>query len=316
MRKELCQTVSLFFLIFVVAASELVAQSPQPVAVITELKLNRGDIQIRLPGKKGPERPAVLQSLYPGTQIQASKDASAVIFFTDGTGTVTVQEKNSPFEIKPPDAKRAAAPSGVAQVASFLLGKKKPPSYVALAVRGGKQPPTLLSPRNTKLLTDSPTLQWMGMERQTGTVRVYGPGGVLWTAENIALTQIKYPASAPHLTPGLEYSWVIEKKGFPAQKAKFKILTPEESKPIQQQVALLKEAPGITNTTSAILKGSLLISHELFYEARETLTETVKADPDEPTIHFLIGEIYEKTGLKNLASEEYSEAEFLLRKRP
>lgn len=72
----------------------------------------------------------------------------------------------------------------------------------------------------------------------------------------------------------------------------------------------------MSKTTSAILKGSFLISRELFYDAREILLEAAKADPDEPTLHFLLGEVYEKTGLKSLAQEEYGEAQLLSTKRP
>jgi hypothetical protein len=290
------------------------AQSPEAVAVITELKLNRGDIQIRMPGK-GAERPAVLQSVYPGAVIQAYKDASVVILFTEGIKTVTVDEKNSPFEIKTAQAKEGQAAARVKEVASLLMGKKKPPAYVPLAVRGGKHPPVLVSPRNTKLITDSPTLQWMGMERQPGTVKLYGPEGLLWSAENIALTQIKYPSSAPRLKAGVEYSWIIEKKGFPPEKAPFKLLTPEEAQTVKEKMASLNASGGLSKTTLAILKASLFVSQELFHDAREILMEAVNADPDEPTLHFLLGEVYEKTGLKNLAMDEYSESEFLLKKR-
>ena len=256
----------------------------------------------------------MLQSLYVGTQVQASKDAAVVVLFTDGARTVTINEKNSPFEIKPGDAKGGQG-SGVRDAASALLGKKKAPSYVALAVRGGKRPPVLVAPRNTKLLTDSPTLQWMGMERQPGTVRLFGPQGAIWSAENISLTQIKYPASAPQLKPGVEYAWVIEKKGFPVDKVPFKILPPADAKAVQDKLASLQNAPDVPKTTQAILKAGLLVANELYYDARDVLTEAVNSDPDEPTLHFLLGEIYEKTGLKNLASEEYSESEFLLKKK-
>jgi hypothetical protein len=291
------------------------AAAQDAVAVITEVKLNRGDLQIQLPGKKTWEKPGMLQSLYVGTQIQASKDAAAVVLFTDGGKTVTINEKNSPFEIKAGDAKGGLG-SGVKDAASALLGKKKAPSYVALAVRGGKRPPVLVSPRNTKVLTDSPTLQWMGMERQPGTVRVFGPQGVVWSAENISLTQLKYPASAPRLKPGVEYAWVIEKKGFPVDKVPFKILPADDAKAVQQKLAALQDAAGLPKTTQAILKAGLLSSNELYYDAREVLTDAVNEDPDEPTLHFLLAEVYEKTGLKDLASEEYSESEFLLKKKP
>lgn len=303
-------------LLMVIAPAVLWAQSQEAVAVITELKLNRGDIQIRAAGNKTPERAAVLQSLYAGAQIQVSKDASVVILFTDGMRTVRVDEKNSPFEIKAPQGKESQASGRVKEVASLLLGKKKPPTYVPLAVRGATQPPTLLSPRNTKLMSDSPTLQWMGMDRQPGTVKVYGPEGLVWSAENIALTQIRYPSAAPRLKPGVEYSWVIEKKGFPPEKAPFKLLTAQEAQAVQQRMTSLNRAEGVSKTTLSILRASLLVSQELFHEAREILTEAANADPDEPTLHFLLGEVYEKIGLKNLALDEYSEAEFLAKKRP
>jgi len=283
------------------------------IGVITEIKLNRGDVQIRLPGKNW-QKPALLQSLYAGTQIQASKDARAVVLYTEGMKTVTVDERNSPFEIKAADAKSAAG-GAMKEIANSLMGKKKPPSYVPLAVRGGKRPPVLLSPRNTKLMSDSPTLQWMGMERQPGNVRIYGPEGVLWSAENISLTQIKYPASAPRLKPGVEYAWAIEKKGTPAEKVRFQLVPPAEAKAVEGELASVQNSPGVPRTTAAILKAGLLTSRELYYDAREVLAEAVKADPDEPTLHFLLAEVYEKTGLKDLAAEEYSESDFLLKQR-
>lgn len=313
MRGYWIRTAFLTALLMAPMPAALWAQSQEAVAVITELKLNRGDVQIRVPGKKAPEKAAPLQSLYAGTQIAVSKDAVVVILFTEGMKAVTVDEKNSPFEIKSPEAKTGPSGAGMKQVASLLLGKKKPPTYIPLAVRGGKNPPTLISPRETKIMTEEPTFKWMGMNMQAGTLQLFGPEGTLWTAENIALTQIKYPSTAPRLKPGVEYSWMIEKKGFPVDKARFKILSPEEAKPIQQQQKALEAAGGLSKTTLAILKANLFLSHGLFYEAREILAEAINADPDEPALHLLLGEIYEKTGLKTLATEEYSEAQFLSR---
>ncbi len=304
--------------VFVILApiTSLPAQSQDAIAVITELKLNGGDVQIRLPGKNSSERPAVLQSLVPGTQVLVSKDAWAVILFTDGSKTVKIDGKTSPLEIKPSNAKAGQGSNPLAQAAALLLGKKPPPTYVPLATRGSKKPPSLLSPRNTKLMTEAPNLQWMGMDQQVGTVRVYGPDGLVWSAENIALTQIKYPPTAAPLKPGIEYSWSLEKKGFAPEKASFRILAAEEAKSVRERLSSLQQNPAASSaTTLAIIKAGLLMSNELFYDAREMLVDVLKSDPDEPTLHFLLGEIYDKTGLKSLAAEEYSEAEFLRKGR-
>ena len=287
------------------------AQGQEAVAVITELKFNRGDIQLRTASSAAPAKPAVLQSLYAGNVVQTTKDAVAVIFFTDGSRTVTVDEKNPSFEVKTSQAKTSPAVSTVKEVAGLLVGKKKPPTYVALAVRGKPQPPTPLSPRNTKILSDAPMFHWMGMEQQPATVKVFGPGGVIWSAENLSLTKIAYPASAPRLQPDIDYSWVIEKKGFAGSKATFKIVKPADAQAINGRLAELNGVGGLSKTTLAVLKANFLMSKELYYEAREILTDAIGADSDEPTLHFVLGELYDKIGLKNLATEEFNEAEFL-----
>ena len=273
---------------FFSATSDLRAQSQDVVAVITELKLKQGDVQIRLPGKSNAERPGVLQSLVPGTRVMASRDAVAVVLFIDGSRTVTVNETNSPFEITASSTKTEQASSALGQVTALLLGKKQPPTYAALSTRGSKKPPTLLSPRNTKLMTETPNLQWTGMDQQPATVRVYGPEGVIWTADSVALTQIKYPSNAAPLKAGVEYSWSLEKKGFPPEKVSFKVIGAGEAKAVRDRLASLPQATATSPTTLAILKASLLISGELYHEAREILTEAVKSDPDEPTLHFLM----------------------------
>jgi len=281
------------------------------IAVITELKFNRGDIQLRTSNNAAPTKPAVLQSLYPGNLIQTSRDAVAVVFFTDGSRTVTVDKKSPSFEVRAGQAKSSQASTKVREVAGLLLGKKKPPTYVALSVRGKAQPPTLLSPRNTKLLNDAPTFQWMGMDQQPGSVKVFGPQGMIWSADNINLTRIAYPASAPRLQPDVEYTWVIEKKGFSVNRVSFKVLAPGEVAAIKERVTELAGLSAASKTTLAVLKANFLMSKDLYHDAREVLTEAIAADSDEPTLHFVLAELYDKIGLKNLAGEEYNEAEFL-----
>jgi len=38
------------------------------------------------------------------------------------------------------------------------------------------------------------------------------------------------------------------------------------------------------------------------------------ADRDEPTLHLLLGDLYTRTGLTDLAAESFDEAQFLLKK--
>ncbi|MBI3059509.1 MAG: hypothetical protein HYY81_09435 [Deltaproteobacteria bacterium] len=115
MRRYFARMASLIPLFLAPMPPVLWAQSQEAVAVITELKLNRGDVQIRLPGKKAPEKPAPLQSLYAGTQVVVSKDASVVILFTEGMKTVTIDEgRQAPSDVD--SATRNQTDSGVADL--------------------------------------------------------------------------------------------------------------------------------------------------------------------------------------------------------
>jgi hypothetical protein len=303
------------FLSILSSVTVCAAQGEEVIAVITELKLNKGDIQITHPGRSTAERPAILQSLYHGSRLHVSKNAVATILFTDGMRTVTVDENNSPFEIKSA-AKSAHGHGRFKDVANTLLGKKSPPDLVPLTVRGKSRGPTLLTPRETKLLTPTPRFQWVDMEEQPRTIKVFGPSAMLWSLENVAATQLDYPSSAPALRPGDQYSWSVEERGGPAEWATFTLLSPEESQAIQDQLAEIGSSDTVSETTVAVVKGSFLISRELYYDAREILLEAAIADPEEPTLHFLLGEVYENTGIKHLAQEEYSQAQLLGTKEP
>jgi hypothetical protein len=288
----------------------LLAAADEPIAVITELKPNRGQVQIKLPGKQAWEDAAPLQSLYRGSQIRASEDALAVILFMDGARPIAVEEKDSPYELRAPLGREEGGTAArLKGIASYLLGKKNPPTYVPLAVRGAK-PPTPLSPRNTTLLSTTPTFHWMGTPGAQVSLFVNGPEGLVWKVDELKGVQLSYPSPAPLLKAGVEYHWGLETREFPPQWAKFKTLDADAAGAMHERLRSVQEA-GLPKTTQAVLQASLLLNHELFHEAREVLAEAVSADPDEPSLHLLLGEVYEKTGLPALAANEYDKAESL-----
>lgn len=305
----------IFFAVLLASPWSFAAQNDEVVAVITELKFNKGDIQISAPGKSTAEKPAVLQSLYNGSKLLVSKDAAATVLFTDGTASVKVDEKNSPYEVKRV-AKSGQTASRLKETANLLIGKGSAPNFVGLAVRGKLREPMLLSPREGKLLTTTPHFQWLGMEGQSSTVKVYGAQGLIWSVDDVASTQTIYPSSAPALKPGEIYSWSTERRGAPVEKGTFKIAGSEEIARVQEQFAAIDANTALSRTTAAILKGNMLLTREHYYDAREILLSAVNADPDEPTLHFLLGQVYDKTGLKTLAREKFSEAQSLATKKP
>ena len=94
---------------------------------------------------------------------------------------------------------------------------------------------------------------------------------------------------------------------------RFSLLTTKEIQTIHEKLSALDTTEGLSKNSLSILKASFLISEELYHDARELLIEALNVDPQEPTLHFLLGEIYQNTGLENLAREEFTEADDLAR---
>ncbi len=292
----------------------LAAQAGDPVAVLTEIKAGQGEVRVKLATETDWKAPLPLLSLRPGDQVRASGRATAVLLFTGGQGTQTVSAANSPYTVSAPTVGPAAgkAQGLVANLSRVLIGKKKDLTYVPLAVRSVKQPPLLLSPRDGKLL-GPPSLEWAGSDRLRYTVRLFGAQGLVWEQVNPPRAPLPYPASAPSLRPDVPYRWELEAPGFPAQQGRFTILPPAAAAPIRETLADLDPATlrDFPRNTVLVMRTGFLVDQELYAEARRELLAAIAADPDEPSLHLMLGHVYERTGLKELAAEEFDEAQFL-----
>ncbi len=302
-------------------ADVLVASGGEPVAILTEIKAGQGEIRVKLAGQADWKAPLPLLSMRAGDQIRATGNAMVVLMFTGGQGTVTVSAANSPYTLQvpasPPASGTGAAQGLVANVSRILAGKKKELTYVPLAVRGVKQPPLLLSPREGKLL-GSPVLEWAGSERLRYTVRVSSPQGLVWEQANLPRAPLLYPATAPRLSPGVSYRWELEAKDFSLQRGQFTILRPEEIVKVREVLAALAPSvlPGYPMNTVVLMRAGFLFEQELYAEARKELQAAISVDQDEPNLHLMLGHVYERTGLKDLAAEEFDEAQFLSTRTP
>ena len=56
----------------------------------------------------------------------------------------------------------------------------------------------------------------------------------------------------------------------------------------------------------------MLAEQGLFHDARLAVVAALVKDPDEPTLHTLLGHLYQKVGLAQQAAESFDEAQFLL----
>jgi hypothetical protein len=286
------------------------AWAADPVGVLCEIHIGHGAVWVQPAGTSDWMPPRPLLGLYAGDQIRAEGDGQAVLIFTGG-GTQTVVSANSPYIVQAPTAEGSRENVGalVGRVTQFLLGQGKSPTYRPLAVRNSLQP-VILSPRETKLLPGPVTFEWSGPDRLRYTIRVRGPQGLLWEQAQLPRQPLSYPEAAPALGAGMQYSWELQTKGHPVQRAHFELLPVSEAGRVQDTLTLLQPdtLPGYPANTLLLLRAGFFFREGLNQEARRELVAGIATAPDEPTLHLLLGHVYDRMGVKEAAAAAFEEA--------
>ena len=303
-----------------VLAIAVVASAADPVGVLTEIRAERGRVEVKRAGETEwmPAQP--LLALRPGDQIRATGEARASLVFTGGRGAQVVSPANSPFTVQAPSAAGASdkVRTLVGGVTDFLAGKQKNLAYLPLSVRAVRPPRVAqLQPRETRLLPGAVTFEWSGSNTLRYKIRVLGPQGILWEQANLSRKPIVYPASAPALESGVRYFWQLETEGQPMQQAEFQILPEAEAKRVREALDILVPASlsGYPPSSVALMRAGYVLRDGLFADARRELLTALAVDPDEPTLHLLLGQVYDTIGLGELAQREFIEARDLSGRR-
>ena len=229
----------------IVLALATLATAADPVGVLTEIRAERGRVEVKRAGESEWKPAQPLLALRPGDQIRVSGEARASLVFTGGRGAQAVSAANSPFSVQQPAAAGASdkVKGLVGSVTDFLAGKQKDLAYLPLSVRAVRPPRVAqLAPRETKLLPGPVTFEWSGSDTLRYKIRVLGPQGILWEQANLPRKPVAYPASAPALEPGVRYFWQLETEGQPTQQAEFQILSADEAKRVRESLDILEPA--------------------------------------------------------------------------
>lgn len=303
-----------------VLASAAVAPAADPVGVLTEIRAERGRVEVKRAGESEWKPAQPLLALRPGDQIRATDDARTSLVFTGGRGAQAVSAANSPFTVQAPAAAGASdkVRTLVGGVTDFLAGKQKDLAYLPLSVRAVRPPRVAqLEPRETKLLPGAVTFEWSGSDTLRYKIRVLGPQGILWEQAHLPRKPVAYPASAPTLEPGVRYFWQLETEGQPMQQAEFQILPATEAKRVRESLDILVPAslPGYPPSSVALMRAGYVLRDGLYADARRELLAALAGDPDEPTLHLLLGQVYDTIGLGELAQREFMEARDLSGRR-
>jgi hypothetical protein len=299
------------------------AWAADPVAVLTEIRSGKGEVRVKTGNDTEWKAPAPLLSLRPGDQVRATEDGRAVILFSGGRPPQTVQASNSPFTVSAPAGSSAGtkAQELASGVTSFLFGKQDKPAYVSayvpLSTRSVRlPPPTLISPRETKILALPVVFEWSGSESQRYGVRVFGPGNtVMWEQTGLQRKDLPYPASAPAFTPSVRHAWELHAEPHPVQRAEFVLLPAADASRVKADLAALPTS-GVSATTTSLMRASYLFKEDCYLDARRELLAAIAADPNEASLHQLLGHVYDAIGIKDLATDSFDEARYLSAPRP
>jgi hypothetical protein len=297
------------------------ARGADPVAVLTEIQVRRGQVHVKAVGDTEWSAPKPLQSLRPGDQVRVIGDGRAVLVFTGGRGTEIVTSTNSPYAVKAQaeggTADRAKAVIG--GVTNFLLGQQRERTFQSLSVRAIV--PTVIGPRgDTRVRPDDVVFEWVGSDLYRYTVRLIGSQGVIWEQSDLPRKPISYPVSAPALTAGTRYTWELEwnpKKNEPkVLNAQFEVAPAAEASLVRDRLALVETAKGYTPATLALMRAGLLFQNGFYDDARRELEKRIKKSKDEgeqpeSALYLLLAHVYERIGLKQQASRAFDEAEEL-----
>jgi hypothetical protein len=291
------------------------ALAADPVGVLTEI---RGQVEVKRAGETQWTAAQPLLALRPGDQLRAAGDARAALVFTGGRGAQAVSAGNSPFTVQPPATAAASdkVKGLVGSVTDFLSGKQKDLAYLPLSVRSVRPPKVVqIQPRATKLLGTPVVFEWSGSDTLRYKVRLLGPQGQIWEQENLPRKPLTYPSSAPALEPGIPYTWQLEPTGQPMQQTEFQILAPADAARARESLDLLSPAslPGYSASSVAMMRAGFEMRDGLYTDARRELMTALASDPDEPTLHLLLGQVYDSVGLGELAQREFIEARDLSR---
>ena len=286
--------------------------------MVTEIHPGEGQVEVRSAGTER-WRPAVpLLTLRDGDTVSTTQDAWAVIVLTGGRGSVRVDETNAPFGVTAPTVDRSRLHKGLKILEAsfhFLATTPRELPQGTLGTRAGMKPPAILTPRNGPVLPDSLVFEWRGSRSSLVTIRIVGPDGLVLERTNLAGARFQYPGSAPPLRAGVRYRFQLLSAWAPPREVWFELVDPSEAQAIRRDLQDLEDALAAAPpppATLAALRAGVLAGHGLRDDARLGLAEELIRHPDEPTLHFLLGDLYARQGLSEEAAECFAEARLLM----
>ena len=292
------------------------SQTSETAGMITEIKVGRGSVEVKT-GDGGWRRVSPLSTLRTGDQVRAVGDAVVVVLLTGGRGTVVVKAKSSPYTVAAPRTEESTAQrarSLLSTTLDFLAAGPKAAPKAVTSSRSGARPPEILTPRNGVILPESLIFEWLGDKFSRYRVRIVDSSAVVLERNGVVGARFTYPTDGPRLPSGVRYRVQVSASGLAPTEAWFEVMDEARAAEVREDLKQLEAGlgPRISPSSLAVVRAGALAAEGLFHDARLVVLAALARDPDEPTLHMVLGHLYMKTGLPRLAAQSLDEAQVLL----
>lgn len=303
--------------VLVALAGAAHSETAAPAAVLTSCK---GPVTVIHAGGSSPASFGL--PLNDGDEVKTGAGAEAEIMFSAGNWVQV--GANSSMKIKGhPAEKPEAAPdpkpkSGNFEVVQNFLKLKSPEGTSSIgALRSGEKPPVLepLAPNQTLIRTTQPVFRWKAANTSNELqLTVYGEGKVVWQTNVQDVTTFTYPTTAPALKPGVSYSWTLETSDplvsppIRTPASFFEVIAPADAKTLETDLSQLDaHRPG--PVTYHLTRASLFFDRGLVDDAITETESAVASDPENDSLHTILGRLYAETGRSHEAIDEMNKAQ-------
>ncbi len=289
------------------------AGTDAPAAVLTSC---RGPVTVMRAG--GQKTAATFGlALNDGDEVRTGADAEAEIMFAAGNW-VSVGA-NSTMKIKGrPGAKQPEPESGNFEVVSNFLKLKSSEGTSSISgLRSAEKASALVpvAPVQTKVRDAQPTFTWKTDDLSVELrLTVYNDSGVHWQSDISDASTLAYPADAPALKPGVSYSWTLESTDplvsppLRTTAAFFEVIAPADLTSLDHELAQIDEKkPG--EVTYRLMRASLFFDKGLMADAISETQTALATDPDNGSLHAILGRLYAETGRTQEAMQEMQKSQ-------
>jgi tetratricopeptide (TPR) repeat protein len=317
MKKFLIACIILFF---VIICSALFSQEvPSYQAIITDIQ---GSVQIKRAHKTDFVKAVWGTQLFAGDQLKTLDQSSVSILFSNNN--LITLETNSSMTIAQNQLRSAQNTAPLLDLSnqfpekvpllSFRMRENGEVSALGGLRSRDSEEIILISPRNSKLSSLSPEFTWQSYkEYEHYKLTLFDDRGKLWTRD-VEGTQYEFEEADEKLVYGKSYFWYVEGQNlFETKRSEsigFQVPAENEFRDISKRAEeILKLFENNPRSNSFQLVIGVYYEKEGYYgDAIASYQKIAQMNEDAPLPHQILGNLYQKIGLKDMAINELQKA--------